>query len=82
MKACRLGRIQLMGTQKEVSRFEQSTEIQEQLEQEQSFCFAKEKQEVYLLVAAEVASFSNLKNDFPNRLSLKKWQFALVYFDN
>lgn len=74
LKAYRLGRIQLMNPLQELSLFEQSAAIQEQLEQEQSIWFGKEKQEVHLLVDAEVASFFKFKKQFPQQTILKEME--------
>jgi predicted DNA-binding transcriptional regulator YafY len=74
LKAYRLGRIQLMNPQLELSFFEQSAEIQEQLKQEQSIWFGKEKQEVHLLVDAEVASFFKFKKQFLQQTILKEME--------
>lgn len=63
-----------MNPLQELSLFEQSTAIQEQLEQEQSIWFGKEKQEVHLLVDAEVASFFKFKKQFPQQTILKEME--------
>ena len=79
LKAYRLGRIQLIEPQNELLQFEQSSEILEQLEQEQSIWFGKEKQEVHLLIDAEVASFFKFKKQFPKQTILKEMENGNLY---